>query len=87
VLDSDATLILCRGAASGGTELTVRLAKQHRRPCLVIDLDHPPELDEVRHWLRAHQVETLNVAGPRESQNPGIAAAAAQFLLDLFPTS
>ncbi len=39
VRDSDATLILCRGGPSGGTELTLRLAQQHGRPCLVVDLD------------------------------------------------
>jgi hypothetical protein len=83
VADSDATLILCRGIPSGGTELTVRLAEQHGRPHLVIDLDHPPDVDEARRWLKAHQVEILNIAGPRESQNPGIGAATAEFVRQL----
>ena len=39
VLDSDATLILYRGRIAGGTELTLRLARQHGRPHLVVDLD------------------------------------------------
>ena len=39
---------LPRVPVRGGTELTVRLAKQHRRPRLVVDLDHPPDLDKVR---------------------------------------
>src|SRR3989304_5681242 len=41
VLDSDATLILCRGPLSGGTLLTFHFAKQHQKPCLVVDLDSP----------------------------------------------
>jgi hypothetical protein len=80
VLDSDATLILCRGRPSGGTELTLRLADAHQRPHLVIDLDDPSNLQEVRRWLQENQVEVLNVAGPRESHTPGIAASAAEFI-------
>ncbi len=84
VLDSDATLILCRGQVSGGTELTLRLAERHRRPCLVVDLDRPLDVDPVRRWLVSHQVQVLNLAGPRESQSPGIGALAAGFVRELF---
>ena len=83
VLDGDATLILCRGPLGGGTLLTHALAEQHGRPCLVIDLQAPPVVEEVVHWLRRHDIATLNVAGPRESQSPGIGDAAASFLADL----
>ena len=80
VLDSDATLVLCRGEPRGGTLLTIRLAQRHGRPHLVVDLDRPPGLEDVSDWLSAHEVDVLNVAGPRESQSPGIAAAAEEFL-------
>ena len=83
VSDSDATLILCRGQPTGGTELTLRMADQHGRPCLVVNLDRPGRLEEVRRWLQDHEVKVLNVAGPRESQSPGIAAQAKQFLSGL----
>jgi hypothetical protein len=81
VLDSDATLILYRGRVSGGTELTLRLARQHARPHLVVDLDAALAPAEVRRWLEEHTVETLNVAGPRESQSPGIATLAQAFVV------
>lgn len=84
VLDSDATLILCRDQPSGGTELTRRLAEQNDKPCLVVDLDRPPRLDEIRRWIARHRVAILNVAGPREAQSPGISARATQFLKELF---
>ena len=84
VVDADATLILARGRPSGGTELTLRLAEQHGRPCLVIDLDQAPRPGEVRRWLREHQVKILNIAGPRESQSQGIAAQASQFVAEAF---
>ncbi|MGW8257752.1 MAG: putative molybdenum carrier protein [Thermoguttaceae bacterium] len=81
VVDSDATLIICRGALSGGTLLTQRFADGHRRPCLVVDLERPLRPAEVRQWIEKHGVETLNVAGPRESQSPGIGESARHFVM------
>jgi hypothetical protein len=84
VLQSDATLILYRGQLKGGTELTRQLAERYRKPCLVVDLDHPPDVDEIRRWMIASQAHTLNVAGPRESQSPGISARSAELLKQSF---
>ena len=84
VLDSDATLIICRGPLSGGTLLTWQLAEKHFKPCLVVDLDRPPPPDQVGQWLAACRVKVLNVAGPRESQRPGIAVQTAEFITSLF---
>jgi len=84
VRDSDATLVLYRGELKGGTALTRELAERHGKPCLVIDLDRPPDLAEIRGWIAASHVDTLNVAGPRESQSPGISARAAHLLRRLF---
>lgn len=83
VLHSDATLILCRGRPSGGTELTRRVAKEHSKPCLVVDLGIAVDLTTVRDWIKEQRVRVLNVAGPRESQNPGIGQQAAAWLRDL----
>ena len=80
VLDSDATLILTIGALRGGTALTRRLARRHGRPCLVVDLAAAPAPDAVRAWIDAHDVRTLNVAGPRESAHPGVQERTADFL-------
>ena len=46
----------------------------------MIDLDAPPPPTEVADWLRRRQIKVLNVAGPRQSQSPGIARQAAEFL-------
>lgn len=83
VLDSNATLIICRGQPRGGTELTLRLARQHRRPHLVVDLKESPAIVKARRWLAKVRPSTLNVAGPRASQAPGIAAEATQWLVEL----
>lgn len=80
VRDSDATLILVRGALSGGTALTARHAGRIGRPCLIVDLDAaddmPARAARIAGWLRDKRVRVLNVAGPRESGMPGIYADA-----------
>jgi hypothetical protein len=87
VIDSDATLILFRDKVSGGTRLTQYLASKHARPQMRIDLqqaDSPEQLEiatvSVSKWLGEHQIRTLNIAGPRESSNPGIHRQALEFL-------
>ena len=84
VRDSDATLILTRGAPTGGTALTVDSARRLKRPYLVVDLAGEIDLSAVRKWLVAHGVRVLNVAGPRESTPLGIYRIAADVLRDLF---
>ena len=80
VRDSDGTLVLAKGTPTGGTALTVQIAAQLGKPCLVVDLGKgvPPSM--VRPWLARHRIRVLNVAGPRESQCPGITQEAEAFL-------
>jgi Circularly permutated YpsA SLOG family len=73
-----------RGEPTGGTDLTRRLAKRHGKPHRVVDLSGSPNVAAVRRWLVRTKPQALNVAGPRESQNRGIAAEAAEFLRQLF---
>jgi hypothetical protein len=84
VRDSDGTLVVVRGAFGGGTALTVEAVRELGKPCLVADLASPPPIEAVVAWLRTHGICILNVAGPRESQNPGIRAVAAEFLQAVF---
>ncbi len=83
VRDSDGTLILTRGAPRGGTALTISLARRWKRPCLVLDLAAQPEVGRACEWLEEHDIHTLNVAGPRESETPGVQAQALRFLMRL----
>jgi hypothetical protein len=85
VRDSDGTLILTEGPLTGGTLATAELARDRfRRPLLVLDFEAQPDPGAVLPWLRAHDIQVLNVAGPRESHCPGIHARATAFLTDLF---
>ncbi len=80
VIDSDGTLVLAIGAPRDGTALTVHLAKRHEKPCLVVDLDDPPDPAGVDEWMVAHAIDVLNIAGPRESTHPGIGSRAMAYL-------
>ena len=81
--DSDATLILTRGAPTGGTALTVECADSLGRPWLIVDFDAGADPHAVRRWLQDNDANVLNVAGPRASTVPGIYDDARGFLLSL----
>ena len=80
VRDSDGTLVLNDGELRGGTAQTVELALGLGKPYLVVDLSAHPSAAAVRAWARNHQIQVLNVAGPRESKSPGVYASAVRFL-------
>ena len=87
VADSDATLILCRGPLRGGTRLTQRIAEEIGKPCLVVDLADDPKVDAVRAWVQEVQPRVLNIAGPRESQCPGVHREALAFVARLLAST
>jgi hypothetical protein len=86
VEDADYTLALTVGRPTGGTALTVRLCGV--RPHGVFDLlrlgsDGEQVAEMVRESLVRQGVQTLNVAGPRESKSPGVYELARRFLLEV----
>lgn len=83
VRDSDGTLVLHHGRLRGGTALTVRLARKQGRPAHLVDLLAAPNAPAVREWISRERIRKLNVAGPRESEHPGIQAQAARFLREV----
>jgi hypothetical protein len=83
VRDSDGTLILNRGPLTGGTAQTFEDAKRLGKPHLIVDLDRPLPVNVVRGWMRTNGIAVLNVAGPRESKDPGIHRLASEFLREL----
>ena len=83
VRDSDGTLILAYESLSGGTRLTQTLARKRDKPCLVVNLKQEPQLQSVIDWIADNQIKCVNVAGPRESQQPGIHSQALNYLQEL----
>ena len=83
VRDSDGTLILVNQddhAKTGGTALTVQFAQEHHKPYLVINMANGADFDRLSEWVEGNEIQTLNIAGPRESKSPGIYNQAKAFL-------
>jgi len=82
VVDSDATLIVAREKElSGGTAFTKTCAEQQGRSVIVVceSEDVSPGAAALSKFLKRNNVRTLNIAGPRESQAPGI----GKFVMEL----
>ena len=80
VKDSDGTLILTDGPATGGTAATIKFAQEYKKPYLVIDLGLGGDPEIVRKWQQTNKIRILNIAGPRESKSPGIHDRIVEFL-------
>ena len=83
VRDTDATVVFTLAPfPSGGSYRTLEFARAHGKPCLHLshtrDADRSPDL--LRQFIDRHQIKTLNVAGPRASKEPNIAAFVHQVL-------
>lgn len=100
VRDSDGTLVITRGKPTGGTAYTIAMARVHKKPCLVVDLENvsfprkresqvnerDPHFrgDDIERWLVDNNIHILNIAGPRESNIKGIYNDAKTLLLEVF---
>lgn len=94
IKDSDATLILSHGELFGGSKFTASTAVQADKPWLHVNLARlsvPEAVREVTRWLAATRPATLNVAGPRSSDDPVIYAKTKRVLeavlMDMKPPS
>ena len=93
VVDSDATLVLTYGKATGGSKRTVDFAEKHGKPVLHIAIDEYSHRDcglFVRRWFEGDVTKptpppncTLNVAGSRESKSPGIQHNAMNVMIEV----
>ena len=66
--------------------MTVELARKHGKPHYIFDFDdkalnQDPEI--IWEWGLNYDVYTLNVAGPRESGNPGVQVLVKTIMLML----
>lgn len=84
VRDSDATLIVTGDGASPGTDLAREVARRLGKPLYVWAATSPADVGAFHRWLQVYGVRALNVAGPRESESPGIYGAARDLLRELF---
>ena len=84
VRDSDGTVIFSVGKKlSGGSLLTTRFARSYHKPCLHLHCLSRNPAGELKEFIRQHRIKTLNVAGPRASQEPGVGEFVRAVLLAL----
>jgi len=72
IKNSDGSLIFYSKKFDPGTGLTLKLCQQFSKPHLVIKLDDQVTPDLLIYWIKQEDIKTLNIAGPRESCEPGI---------------
>lgn len=86
VVDSDGTLIF-GNPHSSGSALTEKACKERNKPYTVVNWRRSgiaaATLEGVAWWIEAKGIRTLNVAGNRESGNPGIHKATRDFIVHL----
>ncbi len=83
VRDANGTLVLSWGQPDGGTALTIRIAERLQKPVLVINLLDPVDAESFWQWLQQHNIEILNIAGPRHSKAEALTSTAQSCLLKL----
>jgi hypothetical protein len=76
VLNADGTVWFGDGRTPGG-RLTLATARKAGRPLIV-----NPSPVELRQWIVENRIETLNVAGDREENDPGIYERVSRILAD-----
>ncbi|MFC1579495.1 YpsA SLOG family protein [Thermodesulfobacteriota bacterium] len=87
VIDSDGTLIVSHGKLTGGSAYSLKMAREHNRPCLHIDLNQTRAFiasAKINNWIYQHEVEVLYVAGPRASKDPAIYESTVKLLKAVF---
>ena len=87
VLNSDATLIIARGPLTGGSKLTAEFAGRYNKPHLQIDLNSVPPgsaPEIIRNWVESIVCPSLNIAGPRASEDPEIYEMVSDILQRAF---
>ena len=76
VRDTDGTVVFTLSKnATGGSLKTIDYTRKHQKPCLHLS-QADPQLENFTHrlldFIGEHDIETINVAGSRESKEPGI---------------
>jgi hypothetical protein len=82
VRDADATLIIVtEEVTSPGTSLTITTAEELKKPYYISD---GKDAEKIKEWLSSQKDGlVLNVAGPRESESPGIYETTRNMLAEV----
>jgi len=84
VENSDGTIIIYKAEMDEGTQLTLEIAEAKKKLFFLIDLSLTIDPSIVKNWIILNDIKTLNIAGPRESNSPGIYESSKAFLSQMF---
>jgi hypothetical protein len=87
VRDSDGTVIFTIGVRLfGGSAATAHFAERHARPWLHLSeiRDRSSAAQKLRHFVEQNQIKILNLAGPRETNEPAIGEFVRNVLKEAF---
>jgi hypothetical protein len=81
VRDTGGTVIFSIGQnLSGGSHKTLELTEKHNKPCLYIHPGVKEAGKKLGDFVADNEIQTLNVAGPRASKEPGVAKFVREIL-------
>lgn len=84
VENSDGTLIIFKGEMDKGTQLTLDIVDAKNKPHFLIDLSLNINTSIVKNWMINNDLETINIAGPREGNCLGIYKESKEILSAIF---
>ena len=89
IRDSDGTLIFVPTwplpeSITDGTNLTIHETENRNKPHFIVDISKNQSPHLIADWIIKNKISVLNIAGPRESQCPGIYAETFSCLENLF---
>ena len=90
VIDSDGTLIFSHGPLYGGSRYTMEMVTMHGKLYLHVDLETTSKFgaaQQITKWIEDYQIDALNVAGPRDSEDSNIYRAVRALLETVYHLS
>ena len=85
VRDSDGTIWFGE-VSSPGARATLESCRHYGKPHVIVPCVRSPGPETIRsvlYWIGAAKIRTLNIAGNRESTNPGLGELVESFLIEL----
>ena len=70
---------------AGGSKKTVEFAAKHSKPCLHLHARQSNAAQALRQFIAGNEILTLNVAGPRASEEPEVEKFVNSVLEEAFP--
>ena len=87
IINSDGTIILYLTGLDKGTGTTRDLCYQLGKPLFMCNVSRLTDPAAILEWISVNRINKLNIAGPRESNDPGIYDATYRTLMHLFASA